>query len=202
MIFGGFNDKGQLTQLLQRRLNLTGDAPVPAVMPELGVGLIWENDRPEWGWLKGEFRFSTGQVALANIGGPSAIVLEPPSRDTICVVNRLVISVSTAQSVIVDMRPAGFTGWGGSTPYQVFNTDDRAPDSTVLTGAFGWAAAFAAPSRELGRYTLAAAAPLTVDVPFVLSSRRCLMIRGETSNINLRATISGYLRPAQPGELG
>jgi len=99
--------EGSLNQLISRRLGMQGGSPAPAVTPELGCGLVLENDRPEWSWLKGENLLSArgGAAAVAAQFGFCSIS-NPPNSGIICTVERIVWQ-SLASNMFVKMLPLG-----------------------------------------------------------------------------------------------
>lgn len=58
--------EGGLNDLLQRRLSVAGGPPSPTVEPAVFPALVLENDRVEWGYLKGEMRYSAGGSLAAG----------------------------------------------------------------------------------------------------------------------------------------
>jgi hypothetical protein len=71
-------DEGGLNAILVRRLGMKTGTPAPTIAPEIMPMLALENDRPEWGFPKGEMACSgvfttgivAGQYAIVNIVNP------------------------------------------------------------------------------------------------------------------------------------
>lgn len=57
---------GRYNRLLQKMLSMKGAAPAPQLGGDISAGIELESDRPEWGFLSGDIRFSSvGAIAAA-----------------------------------------------------------------------------------------------------------------------------------------
>lgn len=94
--------EGSLNRALQARLNTDDSAPAPVVAPELTPGLVLENDRPEWGWPKGE-RLAAGNGGVTAVGAQfSQVALVNPSTSRqLVTVEQLYIAPAAAAVIRV-----------------------------------------------------------------------------------------------------
>lgn len=207
-IFNELQDKGQLTQMLQRRFNLTGAAPSPALEPGLFPCVVYENDRPEWGFLKGELPYSRVRTASASGGaGFSGVGLwNPATSGQLVVINEirylplaavtLVTSVST-----VNPFSTSDAGYSRDTRYSTaaslrrsncvlgLNTDYT--DPSPLGALWQTSAVTGAQAQE--RY----------DHPIILKPGAQAILIGSVANTAVvQACFVWTERPALPGELG
>lgn len=199
-MYGGFNDGGQLSQLLMRRLNLTGDSPVPVLMPELGANLVYENDRVEWGFPKGELHFEVG-TQTAAVAGETGRASFYGAPGYITVVEELIVSDSsgtgTAFAVMRPTEPA-FTLPAIVNPACV---DDRFGDLAPGTFTSGTSAVAVTGPRVLGYQGYLALTPVTIAKNVVLTGRQRLVASVLATNRPLNFQVRGYVRRALPGEL-
>lgn len=83
-------DESGLNSILVRRLGMQVGSPAPTVAPEIMPMLALENDRPEWGWPKGEMRCSGFFETSAVVGQWSLInFLNPTSSGVIAVIDHV-----------------------------------------------------------------------------------------------------------------
>lgn len=192
-IFNEMQDKGQLSQILQRRLNITGAAPSPAVAPELFPTLTYENDRPEWGYLKGEHRFGRLTSVAAAAGLYSAMTLSIQSGDVgLLTVIKRVVNLSTIPVYLsFDTSAPG----GGSSGYGL-RKDTRGPSNSRTFWGTGSYAAISPNSTGIP-------ANSALDLDFVLANpAQWFAVKGSAVNTGLVIAIEWTERPAMPGELG
>jgi len=197
-VFNQFEDKGQLAQVIQRRLNMTGSAPAPSVAPELFPVLNYENDRPEWGFCKNERLCSCIVELGANVGEFRSFQLYLPTTAT---------SIAVVTSIISHDTNVKFVGRsfiaGGIAPWTAVPTGARdfryAPVGSVVLAERASTAAQPTFSVRLGRLQ---AVGETLREPIILGPGGTLMITGATANQTLFASVHWYERAAMPGELG
>lgn len=191
-IFNEMQDKGQLTQILQRRLNITGAAPTPSVAPELFPVLVYENDRPEWGFLKGEFPYSGSlNVAAPAAGFHAAIGLENPgSSDVLCVVKSF--GVSQVCRVAIVSAQAGF----------VSGSQGRRRDSRSPLNGRGFRNNYSIPTASLPTAQQIVFANQEFKTSYIIAPGSYLIIACEAAATALSSFIAWTERPAMPGELG
>jgi hypothetical protein len=66
--------------LIRRLHGMKGGAPAPQVSPEISHMIVLENDRPEFGVLKGEYRYATAvSIAAGGAGTFAQIQLTLPA---------------------------------------------------------------------------------------------------------------------------
>lgn len=198
-MFNEISDRGQLTQLLQRRLNMLGAAPSPSLMPEIAPTIALENDRAEWGWYKGELRrarFTLMAAAAAQFNMVQAYI--PTNRRNIAVVTKIVNHNASILNVARTFIGGGIVGWVGLT---TGGRDLRDPstggavlfenNTNILQPALG---------VQLGRLSSNSA---IIDEPFVLApTGQTLTIYNAVANQELSVSVYWYEREAFPGELG
>lgn len=192
-VLNQINDGGWFTQLLMRRLNMTGDAPAPALMPEVGPVLTLENDRPEWGALRGESRWGRRQNCPASLGNFSLLsIFNPPGSGLICTIEQyqadaaVIVACGNASSIVSlgtivtsgggikrDTRQTGF----GLTWYS--STNPISPLS---------------PTWQLAANTINQA-------PFIIAPGGVFLMHPTATNTGMNACILWRQRPALPGEL-
>jgi len=194
---GEFN----LDQVLARRLTTPGGAVAPTVAPELFPGVTLENDRPEWGYLKGEMLVSNRVTRAAVAGQFSMIQLYLPSTArTIAVVKRVTnwTSVGLALSRGVGIS-AGLGGWVAANPSSTardFRFQANRCSAIIETNAN------VAGPTTFGRFTrMFGVGILTYDQPIVITPGTALIFQTDLVNEALDVCIDWTERGAQPGEL-
>lgn len=199
MIFNEISDRGQLTQILQRRLNMLGSAPAPALMPEIAPCLTLENDRAEWGWLKGELRRARLTTVAATVGQFGMVQCYiPTNRRNIAVITDIQSHNTNTLNVARTFIGGGIVGWAGLT---TAGLDFRDPSSggAVL---FEQTTNALQPSVNVVLARCNATSP-RMQQPIILApSGQSLVIYNITANQECAVTISWYEREAFPGELG
>ena len=198
-LFNQFEDKGQLAQVLQRRFNMTGSAPAPAIAPELFPGLTYENDRPEWGFYKNEI-YAGVRVSLSAVAGQySAMQLYLPSTaNAICVITEIMhmggtfgCNVQRAQGI-----SAGVAPW---TAVATQAADFRYGASRTQTICERYQAAGA----PLGNGTIEriAGSGQQLHQPIIISPGTAMLLATDIVNSPIDVCIRWYERTAMPGEL-
>lgn len=187
-----------LGQVLSRRLTTPGGAVAPTVAPELFPVLTLENDRPEWGQLKGEIICSKYDSAAAVAAQYGQFQLYLPSNvSTIAVVTSIKSHnanfLSVARGVGIG---GGVAGWAGRT---TANRDFRmsGQNTAVILERRSDAVL---PSVFPG-ITMLGAAGDTYDEPIVITPGTSLIVYAQTVNQEVRITFNWRERAAQPGEI-
>lgn len=187
-----------LDQVLARRLTTPGGAVAPTVAPELFGTVALENDRPEWGYLKGERRMQRVITVAAVAAQFSAAQLYIPSTSrTIAIVTSIrSCTVNTFNVARLVGISGGLGGWAG---YATTSCDFRwgAQGSAVLCETTN---NVAQPSNN-GAITQLTAAGQVEENPIVIAPNTALGIYAATVNQLITLAVSWYERPAQPGEL-
>lgn len=199
MIFNEISDRGQLTQILQRRLNMLGAAPAPALMPEIAPTLTLEHDRPEWGWLKGELPRSR----TINVTGVAAQFSHiqlyiPTNRRNIAVITSIISNQATIAQVGRSFIGGGLVGWVGGTSAGRDLRDNSNGGAVLIETTTNI-------SLPGGFLELARISGITAqyDQPIILApTGQALFIHSGNVNQTLTVTVSWYEREAFPGELG
>lgn len=192
----GIQDRGALTNLLMRRLNMTGDAPAAALIPEVGPQLVLENDRPEWRYLKGENYFSSEASVAAVVAEFSVFYLPVVAgSDQIVVIEQI---DTTVQAVVgITQTAPVFTLTALSNSH---SRDSRAPTFAVAAFQSGTTVANPTITRRLALSMLTSTVNARLQQPIIISPGWGLIVRAST-NTAASCSIYGYTRRAQPGEL-
>ncbi len=85
---------GSYNEVLSRRFGMKISAPAPALVPEVGAGIVVENDRFEWGFLKRENAYSVAAFVGAVVGQKSVLCLSNFSTSAIATVNSFRLNVA------------------------------------------------------------------------------------------------------------
>ena len=193
-----FNALGEfaLNQALAKRLTTPGPAPSPTVEPAIFPALVLENDRPEWGWLKGEIPASGRSSQIAVAGQFScASLLNPVNSKLLIVVEAFEFNAGGSAGVfkITQQALAG-------TPVTVGSRDSRVPGLRVAGQMSIGTVGGLAPEAPLG-WTVSGGAGVFTS-PIVLAPG--WSFRWELATVNIAMNNAGIYwreRPAQPGEL-
>jgi len=189
-------------QLLTRRLTTPGGSVAPSVAPEIFPGITLENDRPEWGYNKGEFRYTKSVNPGAPAANQAIILRNPAGSRIIAVVNRIIAS-SSAGTLGLYLVPLGNMGagvaQGGGLPsdgrYTLISGGVYVRQSTC--GFFALDAAAPAFARAF----LSASTLLDLSIPFIVTPGTDLAIVCNTAVATQNTSWSFTERQAQPGEL-
>lgn len=201
MIFNEIAEQGQLSQLLQRRLNMLGAAPAPALMPEIAPCLTLENDRPEWGWLKGENLKSRAIDVAAVVGQHSMCQLYIPSTTrAIAVIEsieaRAAVSFNVAHAVGIG---GGTTGW---TPITAISRDTRNLNRQGDLAILETRQNAALPTFHGVIAQINTGGSRDLREPIVVSPGEAIVIYTISTNVALSINLHWRSRAALPGELG
>jgi len=206
-IFNEMQDKGQLSEVLQRRLNMSGAAPAPAVAPELFPVLVYENDRPEWGFLKGENPFALASSSSAAVGTHSGNGIWNPAGGNIIVVVKsitwypadpcgLVLSVSSTQ-------PFSSTVAGSSTDSRYATAASLRRSNCLVGQRNDYSDPDSLPCILSLNGSATVGSPFVYRTPIILKPGAQLVLIGSNANTALnRVTFEWTERAAMPGELG
>ncbi len=194
-----FNEinEGGLNRILSQRLGMQGAAAAPGVAPELFPTLTLENDRPEWGYLKGELLASAYVFRGAVAGQTSMAQLYlPATSNSILVVEKMMFhgtqDMRWARGVGIS---AGLAGWAAQN---TATRDFRWPAQRTQ-GIIEINANAVAPSvnHTLGISTIAQ----VIDVAIVITPGTSLVLFTGAVNNSVNATLMWRERVALPGEL-
>lgn len=194
-----FNEiqEGGLNQVLLRRLDIKGDVPAPTVTPEITPGLVLENDRPEWGWLKGE-RLCSRYVSVGPVAAQTSYAqIYLPSTVTDIVIIEEIVSQTTNQFALARAGiGAGLGGWGALT---VATRDSRwAANRTSAILETTSTAAAATLNPALG---VVSGIGLSYDAPLIVTPGTALVIYGLVVNQAVQFNLIWRERVAQYSEL-
>lgn len=205
--FNEMQDKGQVSQWLQRRFNLTGAAPSPALAPELFPVAVYENDRPENGYLKGEIPYSGARSSIAAVGTHCGVgIWNPANSGILCVVHT--VRWVPLQDAVLVLSIASTNPF--STASSAASRDSRYATAAVQRGSncvLGQRNDYADPDTLNGVATWAgvagATAPDEWSHPVILSPGAQLVLINSDPNVQLRRVNFVFTeRPVMPGELG
>lgn len=187
-----------LDQVLTKRLTTPGGSVAPTVAPELFPNLVLENDRPEWGYLKGERLCARRFTKLAVAAEFNAIQFYlPANAKEIAVIES--IQARDANTFTVCRLVGIGGGLGGWVAQTVAVRDTRyngertsviveAVDNAVIPGSFPdlWTS-YGAGSEMTG--------------PLIISPGQAFAAISSAVNTILSFNITWRERGAQPGEL-
>lgn len=200
---------GRYSQLLHKLLEISEGSPTPTIAPELFAMLTLEVDRPEWGWLKGEYPCAGYANEGAGAGARSIVaLLNPTGSNALIVVEGAEILHSPELVLmeqvfgtsltgfdddgierVIDLR-AGTSGLGyWRNPVGKIMTDTRA----VLSATFGHLLPITTTSTPTNVFRL--------EHPVILPPNSALAFTGSQDNVALRATIYWRERAIEPMEL-
>lgn len=195
-----FNEilEGGLNQLLTRRLGMKLGSPAPAVAPEVFPTMNLENDRPEWGFIKGEqlLGYSAALAAGTATDYGMGWLINSANSGMIITITKIGsyttgnhIRIRTARSVdagsvVGTLRSAGRmdTRWAGLGTLTIRTTASVLP---VLA------------YQEIGQATN----QIAFEEPIVLAPGTTCHFYGEALATSLTFDICWRERVALPGEL-
>lgn len=190
-------DEGGLNAILTTRLGMPGGAPAPSLAPEIMPQLVLENDRPEWGWAKGEMRCA-GFFEVAPSAGNFSFVqfYNPPSSNSIITIDyieNIVPADCVVQRSASSVLTAGSTVYGGVCDLR-FRFRTMQLQTTTATAAV-------APANQ-GVFSFLNQTLHPFMGAIVLKPDSLLIIRTDLANTNVAVNVRWYERVAQQGELG
>lgn len=208
---------GRFNKQLLKLFNMKGQAPAPQVGGDIIADVTLEQDRPEWGWLKGENAFSAN-IFITNAGafnGRARLRLTAPN--VLCVIHSIMVSSpSIASGYELYIGGASFNVDFGDVLSNVFSRDSR----LALTPSTQWNNAQLFPLVISGENTTVntagsviarARAPISQSVdllkaPLMMSSRDLVRwpigidVRMLAANAQLDVTFNGTVRALEEGE--
>jgi len=195
-----FDEIGEyaLDQVLTRRLTTPGGSVAPTVAPELFGTLVLENDRPEWGYLKGERYCARSFFKAAVAAQYNMFQFYLPTTAKELVVIEL-IQNRTAQSDQVARMVGIGGGLGGWAAVATATRDTRYNgDRTSLIVESNNNVALPTRFQTMWQFS-STATPM--DAPIIIAPGGCLCISSNGLNTDLSVNVAWRERGAQPGEL-
>lgn len=189
-------DEGGLNQLLVRRLGMKTGSPAPTIAPELMPNITLENDRPEWGYLKGEM-WCAGNFTVPLVAGQFGYVQfnNPVSSRSICTIRHI---ENVFPGDVFVSRAAYSTLAVGTTEYAgVCDLRFRFRTMQLQTQRFNVAAVPA----DQGRFALLNGVNVKYDAPIVLTPGSLCRVEATTAAQDISFNVIWYERPASDGEL-
>lgn len=184
--------EGGLNQVIVKRLGMQTGTAVPAVQPEMTMDLTLESDRPEWGFLKGEYRFGAGTTTVVPAAGEHAYVgIQNPANSGNLVVIERVFSGST-----------GSLGTTTVTPPVAAGVTARRIDTRTSAGGSAAPTTGAIPTASLPTRSELILANTDFQLPYIIAPGNWFLVWNNTAAASLQASIRWRERPGLPGELG
>lgn len=193
-VFNEIADRGQLTRLLMARLNMTGAAPAPSLMPEIGPVLTLENDRFEWRQLKNEFTWGRQQT----VGAPAAgihgtfFLINPGNSGVIATIEKTIFDFA-ARIVVATALPLSLL----TTTAYGRRTDSRTP----LQSLCSWHAGEIQTANLPIDRTYVSVANVEQDNEYVIAPGHVFYAYHPTAATAFGGACRWRERPAMPGEL-
>lgn len=185
--------EGGLNQVIVKRLGMQTGTAVPAVQPEMTMDLTLESDRPEWGFLKGEYRYIVGRPLAAPAAGIHAgLLLENPLNSGVLVVIEK-FKTNVVARVAFTTAGVGVIGNTGAG----LRRDGRQP----LNGRVNWAELTTATANLPNAHEFTAANVYDDNV-YILSPGLNLYLHAQASATAMTVVVAWRERPVLPGELG
>ncbi len=199
-MFNEIQEQG-LNTILSRRLAMKGSSAAPSVAPELFPNLTLENDRPEWGWLKGEM-LCANRITRAAVAAQftAAQLYLPSTANAIAVVTSITNWTGNAlrfgRAVGIG---AGLTGWTAAASSNNARDFRWRPQTSQVIAETN---ANALPVNTFGIFgRLFGIGLLEYTDPIVIVPNTSLVLATDVVNEPLDFVVSWYERPAVPGEL-
>lgn len=190
-IFNEIQEQG-LNQVIIKRLGMQTGTAVPAVQPELTCDLTLESDRPEWGWLKGEYRQGRRlNVAAGAATEYAAFMLDNPALSGV-----LAVVEKSYSSVAAQFYVATSQTFLSSSPVGSVRRDSRQP----LAGRCGAAAGLiGVAALQTPAWRMDAGSD---DLPFILAPGSALVMYAAADATAAVFAMAWRERPVSIGELG
>lgn len=191
-------DEGGLNAILTTRLGMPGGSPAPSLAPEIMPQLVLENDRPEWGWAKGEMRCSGYFDVAAGGAGVFGYVqfYNPPTSNSIVTIDY--IENIEANDLVVYRAATSVLAAGTQVYAGVSDTRFRFRTMQLQTSTVTAAASPA--NQGIFCYLNQNLHPFTGSI--ILKPDSLLIAFGAASNSRVSLNLRWYERVAQQGELG
>ncbi len=183
---------GSYNELLSRRFNMKISSPASALVPEVGAGIVVENDRFEWGFIKRENHYSLNGGSAAVVGQKSWVRLSNLSFSAIAVltsINLLGGNVRWGRSTILGALA------GSDSPAQP--SDFRNNQNSLVQCAFGAIVGGPVTGPLIGQQNVAGWRPLNI----VIAPRSELVFWEVSDNVALNLAVTYYERTVSPSEL-
>jgi len=191
--------EASLDQVLVRRLTTPGGAVAPTVAPELFPVITLENDRPEWGYPKGERLCAATVFATAVAGQFCSAQLYLPSTSRELIVVKAIVATTT--NTINIQRLVGIGGGGAGWGARTTLTRDFRWNAERTSGILEQRTNAVAPTSFSAIAQLSGVLNASITEPIVISPGTALGINCAIVNTQLSALIYWTERGAQPGEL-
>lgn len=188
-----------LGQLLARRLTTPGGAVAPTVAPELFPVLTLENDRPEWGYLKGE-QLRARAIDVAGVAGQYAMIqlYIPSNSATIAVIEEIHARAASSVNIVHLVGIGGGTvGW---TALTTGTRDTRAANTQGDSAILESRSNAALPSFHAVLAQINTGGQPSFRQPIVLSPGQAICAYGISLGAALSINLVYRSRPSQPGE--
>ena len=190
---------GPLNQILQKRYGIKGQAPALFMASEFFPMLSIENDRPEWGFLKGE-RWGGCDISDAAVGGQfSHAGISNPSGSGVLAVCRYIWPYSTIDLMV---RTLANVAWdlAVNCPVQDLRYGVGLRSTVQAVNLTQVAQA----GTGLARFDFSGAGAITFPIEFriVLPPGAACLISPATAGVAVQGHFQWYERAAEPGELG
>jgi hypothetical protein len=158
---------GRFSHLLERLLSMKGELATQQLAPELLPVLCLENDRPEWAALANE-RLCYGGGAQGAVAGEFAAVqlVNPPTGDTLMVLDRMIISPFSADSLSFGAINTLFSGGGVSLGNTAFRDGRLTQGVDTTRGIVASQTSVGFPMTGVMSINPVAANLLPIDMPF------------------------------------
>lgn len=122
-----------LNGALHKTLSMKEGAPAPILATEISPGLTLESDRPEWGFLKGEYRWIANAEFPAGVAANIRWLLQNPANSgAIAVVEGITWVADLVTTTPVRLRINKPRAAQLATVQSVVATDSRALTATLL----------------------------------------------------------------------
>lgn len=188
-------DEGGLNSILVRRLGMQTGSPAPTIAPELMPMLALENDRPEWGWPKGEMLCS-GVFTTGTVVGQYAIVniVNPTSSGVIGVIRH--VSNVTGEDFNVCRISFGTQVMTAAVYAGVCDLRFRFRTMGLQTAVDNRATV-----ANQGVFDTLVGLQHTFEGAIVLPPGSCVQLQSVNVGVAISANVRWYERPVQSGEL-
>lgn len=198
-VYNAIQEKS-LNRVLQQRLTMVGEAPAPALVPELQASLVLESDRPEWRRWKPEWGFSA-YVRVAAVAAEFSGMWIQAAAGRVLVLTEIALHTAFAVNFGLRTTQPTYTAAAIANAYALDNSFGSIPLNVITNGTSAVLPQFDnANAAVLGR--LSTQRPI-FNQPIVLwPGTPGIMIRDAAANQTLEITVAGYTRPLLPNELG
>lgn len=187
-----------LQQLITRRLTTPGGLPAPTVAPEMFPVISLENDRPEWGFLKGERHMTGFYQGGPTVGNFEGVELRNPAGSGVIVVVNRIVTIAAADTRYYRAAAPIAGLLGGTAPMDLRDPMPGANINGIATIA-GAAAPGLPPGGLMRRVEQGGYVEHREN--WVLPPNTALQVYVGATNLLLTCWFNWTERGAQPGEL-